>query len=55
MFYACFTLIGSWEGKKNFRVWIFLNINLSGYGYKTLYISRISTKDDIQVSLVSCP
>ena len=28
MFYACFTLIGSWEGGKNFRVGIFLNKNL---------------------------
>ena len=25
VFYACFTLIGSWEGGKNFRVGIFLN------------------------------
>ena len=29
-FYACFTLIGSWEGGKNFRVGIFLNKNLLG-------------------------
>ena len=28
MFYACFTLFGSWEGRKNFRVGIF-------YGIKT--------------------
>ena len=28
VFYACFTLIGSWEGDKNFRVGIFLNKNL---------------------------
>ena len=27
-FYACFTLIGSWEGGKNLRVGIFLNKNL---------------------------
>ena len=30
VFYACFTLIGSWEGNKNFRVGIFLNKNLLG-------------------------
>ena len=30
MFYACFTLIGSWEGSKNFKVGIFLNKNLLG-------------------------
>ena len=29
-FYACFTLIGSWEGDKNFRVGIFWNKNLLG-------------------------
>ena len=23
MFYACFTMIGSWEGRKNFRVGTF--------------------------------
>ena len=28
VFYACFILIGSWEGGKNFRVGIFLNKNL---------------------------
>ena len=30
VFYARFTLIGSWEGGKNFRVGIFLNKNLLG-------------------------
>ena len=30
VFYACFSLIGSWEGEKNFRVGIFLNKNLLG-------------------------
>ena len=30
VFYACFMLIGSWEGGKNFRVGIFLKINLLG-------------------------
>ena len=30
LFYACFTLIGSWMGNKNFEVWIFLNKNLLG-------------------------
>ena len=30
VFYACFTLIGSWEGGKNFGVRIFLNKNLLG-------------------------
>ena len=30
VFYACFTLIGSWEGWKNFRVGISLNKNLLG-------------------------
>ena len=30
VFYACFTLIGSWEGGKNVRVGIFLNRNLLG-------------------------
>ena len=34
VFYACFTLIGSWEGRKNFRVGIFLNKNLLGKGYR---------------------
>ena len=32
VFYACFSLIGSWEGEKNFRVGIFLNKNLLGLG-----------------------
>ena len=32
MFYACFTLIGSWEGGKNFRVGIFLNKKLVRVG-----------------------
>ena len=30
VFYACFMLIGSWEGLKNFRVGINLNKNLLG-------------------------
>ena len=30
VFYACFWLIGSWEGEKNFGVGIFLNKNLLG-------------------------
>ena len=30
VFNACFTLIGSWEGRKNFWVGIFLNKNLLG-------------------------
>ena len=30
LFYACFTLIGSWEGITNFKVGIFLNKNLLG-------------------------
>ena len=30
VFYACFTLIGSGMGDKNFRVGIFLNKNLLG-------------------------
>ena len=34
MFYARFTLIGSWEGKKNFGVGIFLNKNLLRKGYR---------------------
>ena len=34
MFYACFTLIGSWEGRNNFRVGIFLNKHLLGWGYR---------------------
>ena len=34
MFYACFSLIGSWEGKKNFRVGNILNKNLLGLGYR---------------------
>ena len=34
IFYACFTLIGSWMGDKNFRVGIFLNNNLLGLGYR---------------------
>ena len=29
-FNACFTLIGSWEGGKNFKEGIFLNKNLLG-------------------------
>ena len=32
--YACFTLIWSWMGEKNFRVGIFLNKNLLGLGYR---------------------
>ena len=28
VFYACFTLIGSWEGRKSIRVGIFFNKNL---------------------------
>ena len=30
VFYACFTLIGSWEGGNNFRVGIFFNKNSLG-------------------------
>ena len=30
VFYACLSLIRSWEGGKNFRVGIFLNKNLLG-------------------------
>ena len=30
MFYACFSLIGSWEGEKKFGVGFFLNKNLLG-------------------------
>ena len=30
VFYACFTLIGSWMGNKNFRVGIILYKNLLG-------------------------
>ena len=30
VFYACFMLIKSWEGGKNFRVGTFLNKNLLG-------------------------
>ena len=30
VFYACFTLIGSWEGGKDLGVGIFLNKNLLG-------------------------
>ena len=30
VFYACFTMIGSCEGRKNFRVGISLNKNLLG-------------------------
>ena len=30
VFYACFVLLGSWEGRKNFRVGNFLNKNLLG-------------------------
>ena len=32
VFYACFTLIGSWEGGKKFRVGIFQNKKLLGPG-----------------------
>ena len=32
MFYACFTLIGSWEGRKNFKVGISLNKKLVRVG-----------------------
>ena len=32
MFYACLTLIGSWEGGKNLRVEIFLNKKLVRVG-----------------------
>ena len=34
MFYSHFTLIGSWEGRNNFRVGIFSNKNLIGLGYR---------------------
>ena len=42
MFYACFTLIGGWEGRKNFKVGIFLNKNLLGWGYRkqTTFVFR---------------
>ena len=30
VFYACFSLIGSWEGDKNFGIGIFMNKNLLG-------------------------
>ena len=30
VFYACFTMIWTWEGGKNFRVGTFLNKNLLG-------------------------
>ena len=48
MFYACFTLIGSWEGKKNFRVGNILNKNLLGLGYrknKQLFLGLINNKN----------
>ena len=32
VFYACFTMIGSWEGSKNFRVGIFFNKKLVRVG-----------------------
>ena len=40
VFYACFTLIGSWEGGKNFRIGIFLDKNLLGRvtGNKQLFL-----------------
>ena len=47
MFYACFTLIGSWEGGKNFRVGIFLNKNLLGKGYRkqtTFFRPKVSNQ-----------
>ena len=37
VFYACFTLIESWEGGKKFRVGIFLNKNLWVTGNKQLF------------------
>ena len=43
MFYACFTLIGSWEGGKNLRVGISLNKNLLEYrvtGNKQLFLGH---------------
>ena len=33
MFNACFMLIGSWKGRKNFRVEILVSKNLLGKGY----------------------
>ena len=45
MFYACFTLIGSWEGRNFFRVGIFLNKNLLGLVYRkqTTFFFRPNT------------
>ena len=34
VFYAFFTLIMSWEGRRKFRVGIFFNKNLLGLGYR---------------------
>ena len=44
MFNACFMLIGSWKGGKNFRVGIFLNKNMLGRvtGKKQLFILGLS-------------
>ena len=36
VFYACFTLIGSWKGRKNFRVGIFLNKKLVRVGLQEI-------------------
>ena len=36
MFYACFTLSGSWEGGKNLRVGIFWNKNFFFLGLSCL-------------------
>ena len=49
-------MIGSWEGRKNFRVGIFLNKNLLGLGYRkqtTFFLDLIPILDQFCSPLVT--
>ena len=41
MCYACFKLIGGWEGRKNLRAGIFWNKNLLGSRKQTTFFSGL--------------
>ena len=57
MFYACFSLIGSWEGEKYFRVGILLNKNLLGYYYRkrTTFSFRLNEWMALQYCILKLP
>ena len=52
MFYVCFTLIGSSEGRKNFGIWIFLNKNLQGYKTNNFLCLTLRSTSDINIVLL---